>query len=394
LVAELPSRLHPAGRRQPAIRHGNASAVLRAVLSLGPAARSEIAAATGLSQVSVGRQAADLIAAGLLREQAPVPSSDLGRPRVPLEIDLNTHRVAGIHIGLRRTSLGVTDLRGNLLQRIELNHHSTDPAEIVEQAAQAIERLQRRPLGLGVAVGGWVRSETGTVVENDALGWRDVPLGTALRQRLQIPTWVESNVRAMALAESWLGGGEAAASLAYVFVGNVIGAGLVIGRALHRGPQGAAGALAHIPLSDRSVTCQCGREGCFQALASDSALVARAEDQKLSTGGDLSHLIALARAGNQAADALLRTRARHIGEGIALLVDLLDPELVVLSGSGTLDAPEYLDEIRREAAARAHTDFDPSNLIVPTRFGADAVVVGPCGLVLDAIYQRPIETLV
>ena len=391
-TAQRQAGLHPPGRRQPAIRHGNASAVLRAVLSLGSAARSEIATATGLSPVSVGRQVTDLIEVGLLRQQPPV-GSELGRPRRPIEIDLHGHRVAGIHIGLRRTSIGVTDLRGNLLNRLELTHDTTDPAVILEQAAVAIEKLPERPIGVGVAVGGWVQPVDGTVVENDALGWRNVAAGPILNQRLQVPVWVESNVRAMALAESWLGGGSEAASLAYVFVGNVIGAGIVIGRALHRGPQGAAGALAHIPLSDRGVRCQCGRDGCFQALASDTAVLTLAAALKLPTGGELSRLITLAREGNVEADRLLRTRARQVGEGVALLVDLLNPDLVVMAGSGALDAPEYLPVIRAEAAARAHTDFDPDRLIVGSSFGADAIVVGPCGLVLDAVYQSPIEVV-
>ncbi|MBJ7603387.1 MAG: ROK family protein [Candidatus Dormibacteraeota bacterium] len=384
--------LHPPARRQPAIRQGNASAVLRAVLAHGSAARSEIAAATGLSAVSVGRQVTDLIGAGVLRELSPV-GAELGRPRVPLEIDLHGHRVAGIHIGLHRSSLGVTDLRGNLLRRIELTHDSTEPRPILEQAAQAVETLPERPIGLGIAVGGWVQPIDGTVVENDALGWRNVEVGTLLRERTGVPVWVESNVRAMALAESWLGGGSQAASLAYLFVGNVIGAGIVIRRALHRGPQGAAGAIAHVPLSDRGVTCQCGREGCFQALASDAAVLARADELGLDGTRDLAGLIAIARGGNTQAQGLLRRRARHVGEGVALLIDLLNPELVVLAGSGALDAPEYLKDLRQEASAKAHTDFEAERLIVPSSFGADAIVVGPCGLVLDAVYQRPTELI-
>src|SRR5207249_228669 len=140
----------------------------------------------------------------------------------------------------------------------------------------------------------------------------------------------------------------------------------------------AAGALlAHLPLSDLSVTCACGRQGCFQALASDVALLERAG------AASIAGLVEAARAGDATADDLLRRRARHVGEAVAILIDLFDPDLVVLGGSGTLTAPEYIADIRAEAAGRAHLGFDPDHKIVPTAFGEAELVVAPAALILE-----------
>jgi predicted NBD/HSP70 family sugar kinase len=372
------------------MRGSNASAVLQAVLTAGPVARADLARLTGLSPVSVTRQVSSLMGARLLRELPPV-GSDLGRPRVPVDLDLEAHSVLGVHIGLLRTSLGLVDIRGHPLTSRDLPHTSREPVAILEQAAIAIPEFLARharetpPLGIGLAVGGWVDPERGEVIEHDALGWRRVPVRAFLAEWLAHSVWVDSNVRAMALAEVWFGRGSGAESLIHVFVGSVVGAGIVLRRNVHRGAQAAAGALAHLPLSDRSVMCACGRQGCFQALASDVALLER------TGAASIGELVEAARAGDSGVDDLLRRRARHIGEAVGILIDLFNPDLVVLGGSGTLTAPEYVPEIRAEAARRAHLGFDPESTIVPTAFGEAELVVAPAALILEALYQRPLE---
>jgi len=203
-----------------------------------------------------------------------------------------------------------------------------------------------------------------------------------------MPVLVESNVRAMALAELWFGVATNAQSLVYVFIGNVVGAALAVGRSIHRGPLSAAGGIAHMRLSGGAARCACGREGCFQAVATDMGLVERALDAGVIGEPSIDALIAASRDGDDAARWLLETRAQAIGEALAVIIGLINPELVVLAGSGVTAAPEFFPTIRAEAQRRCVLPIDAEAVILPAAAGADVLGLSATALVLDAFYRQ------
>lgn len=380
--------------QQPAhMRSRNASAVLQAIVARGPISRGEIAAATGLSAVTVTRVVGTFLATGILMELTPV-AADMGRRRVPLQVVRDDFGVVGVHIGLRRTSLGLVDLTGSLVARIELDHTGTSPEEILTQAVDAIPAFIQRvgrsgsPLGVGVAIGGWVQPQTGTVLWHQALGWKDVPVQEVIAQGVGLPTWVENDVRTMALAEIWMGAGADVRSLIYIFVGNVVGTGIIIDRKLHVGPRSAAGGMASL----EAVGSTGNRTASYRPL-SDVAVLERARQSGVEDAASLDALVKLARDGDRKVHTLLRARAQRIGNMAAVLVDLLDPEVVVLGGSGVLAAPEYLPTVREEALRRAPMPFDVQRVLVPTALGEAGLVIAPATLVLESLYEQPLESL-
>lgn len=258
---QRPQGLITTGQRAEYMRQGNASAVLRAVLAYGPVSRAEIVRHTGLSAPSVTKLTAVLIEAGLLAELAPAEPTQ-GRPRVPLRVD-GEHTVAlGVHIDLLRTTFGLVGLGGRIIAEREIVHPA-DPArlgprELVGRAAEAIgtflrERLgERRLVGTGVSIGGWVDGASGLVVEHGPLGWRDVPLLAEFGDRLPGPVVLEQTVRAIARAELWFGVGREVDDFVLVFLGNVLGAAIVVDRTVHRGPgRRPAGSSTCRPLMTR-----------------------------------------------------------------------------------------------------------------------------------------------
>jgi predicted NBD/HSP70 family sugar kinase len=301
-----------------------------------------------------------------------------------------------MHIGLLRTSLCLLNLHGELVRELRLTHRQRGFEAVVEEAIGGVRQLLVEDDGVALAVGastgGWVDAERGVVVEQLVLGWHDVPIRDALEDALGLPVLVDSNFRALALAEHWLGANAGTANLVHLFVGNVVGAGFLLNGRIYRGRTSAAGALDHLAVDGRAdEACRCGRRDCLHVVASDVALVRRARAEGLLTGregGDA--LIELARSGDHRAGRMLVRRARQVGTAAGVLVELLDPEVVVVGG-GVVDAPEYLKHVQ-EGAARYladKRDVDIASLVRATSFGTHAISVSSAAVALDAFYQNP-----
>ncbi|OPC76905.1 hypothetical protein B4N89_40590 [Embleya scabrispora] len=393
-TASRPPGLVSGGHRAENMRRGNASAILRAILAHGPVSRAEIARQTGLSAPSVTKLTGSLIAAGLVHDLAPQAPTDLGRPRIPVRIDAGGPVVLGLHFGLRRTTFGLVGLDGRVHARTALTHTGRTPRELVDQAAAgaaaflARHAADRRLLGSSASIGGWVDSTEGVVVAHRPLAWTDVPLRAMLADRLPGPFRLEQHTRATAQAELWYGAGREADDLVLVFVGNVVDAAVVIDRVIHRGPNSAAGRIAHLRVDAVShVRCACGRTGCLEQVASDVAVLAAAADAGLAAD-DLDALIALADAGDETADGLLRTRARLVGRAVGTVIDVVNPERVVLAGSMvTEDA--YLNVLRAEAESMVYQGRGVGSRVQVTTLGVGALVVSAAAPLLADVLRDP-----
>lgn len=370
---------------------------MRAVMSSGPVARADLAVMTGMATGTITKLTSVLGEAGLLQELTAVSRDRIpGRPRVPVAVDDRKYRVVGVHVGLLRTSLCLIDLTGQLVAELRLTHRRRGFDYVMDQAVNGIHELLRGAhgtvVGVGASTGGWVDADSGRVLDHAVLGWRDTPFRGALEEGVKLPVRVDSSFRALALAERWLGEPSSVRDLVQLFVGNVVGAGLVLGGRLYRGATSAAGALDHLPVDGLAdEPCTCGRYNCLHVVASDVAVVKHARAQGLvSTSGTVDHVIALARRGNGQADRLLSRRARQVGTAAGILIEVLDPQLVVIGG-GVVDAPEYLHHVRQGArgylADKRPVDVDA--LIRESSFGTHAISLSSAAILLDELYQDP-----
>jgi predicted NBD/HSP70 family sugar kinase len=375
----------------------NDSAVLQAVLDHGPVARSTVARLAGLSPAAVSRLTADLIATGLLREssQVGVPKA-VGRPHIPVEIDSSRLVACGMHIALRHATLALLDLRGRVIAREQTLHLDTDPRGVMARMGARVPEFiaehaaGRTAVGLGVATGGWVDRAGGVIVEHALLGWCDVPARQLLSEATGLPVHVDNHARALTRAEQLFGDVRARASSVQLFVGNVIDAAFATGGRIHHGPQSAAGSVAHLPLQGREEPCRCGRRGCLQAVVSSRALGLRAQREAITPGPEFTRLLAAARGGDRRAVALFRERARLLGAAAAVLLDVLNPELLVVSEQGTRHLPECMEILRAEVSARSRACADPGRSVVASSFGDDSLAVASGTVILDAVYANPL----
>lgn len=376
----------------------NDSAVLQAVLDHGPVARSTIARLVGLSPAAVSRLAADLLVAGLIREssQAAGPKS-VGRPHVPVEIDTSRRVVLGLHIAFRHAILALLDLRGRVIARERIPHQDTDPRRVMPRLAARVtgfvaeHAAGRTPVGLGVATGGWVDRADGVIIEHTLLGWRDVPVRQVFADATGLPVRVDNHARALTRAEQLFGDPRARTSVVHLFAGNTIDAAFATGGKIHRGPQSAAGAVAHLPLEGRPERCLCGRRGCLQAAVSSHELGVRAAREGVIPEPSFGRLLCAARDGDGRAAGLFRERARLLGAAAALLLDLLNPDLLVVTEQGIQHVPGCLEILRAEVGERSRLCADPGRSIVGASFGEDVLPVAAGTVILDALYANPLR---
>ncbi|WP_246098143.1 ROK family transcriptional regulator [Rhodococcus spelaei] len=379
-----------------------AAAVFRVACSRGPIARDIAAKTTGLSTATVNRQVAALLAEGLLRERADLTASGaVGRPRVPFEVNHEPYLTIGIHIGAVVTGIVASDIRGKVLGAVEIS----TPAGPQEQALAQITRSagmfvsrwhKRRPLWVGVALGGRVDATTGRV-DHPRLGWTDAPVGSVIGEGLGLPVSVAAHVEAMAASELLLapqrpGDTPAAGTSLYFYARETAGVAVTIDGRVHT-PSSGPGSIVHLPTGS-SARCSCGARGCLEATVSDRATIAAARDAGILTDTDERPAIAAvyraAAAGSIPAHELLVERARVLGRTVAMLRDLFNPDRVILGGQAFTEYPAGIPHV---AEAFAHTSSLTRKDIRITGFG-NRVQEFAAGVVsLSALYADPLTSM-
>ncbi|MFE7933373.1 ROK family protein [Streptomyces sp. NPDC057456] len=374
-------------------RRTSASVILRSVLEHGPVARSTIARLTGLSPASVTDHCARLTGLGLIREAAaPRRSNGVGRPHVPVDLDDSRFVVGGVHVAVPYTTVSLLDLRGRVVARRELKHRDRlEPSELLARAADGLGALLRetpgcRALGVGVAVGGWVDRDSGTVVEHPLLGWRDVPVRETVGAHTGLPVQVDGHARALVNAERLFGQARGDLSVLHLFVGNMVDAAFATNDEVHHGPRSQAGAIAHLPLAGGTEPCACGRVGCLQVELSERTLCRRARQAGVIDGVNPMHVVAAAQAGDPVAARLLRERARMVGRAAGLLLDVLNPERVVVTEVGVLFREDCLAALRDEVGAGRSAAVSPSS------FPDSVLAVAGGAVALDVLYRDPLAS--
>jgi predicted NBD/HSP70 family sugar kinase len=384
----LPALVATPGRWRAPDRPDGAAAVLRAVLRRGPLARTAIIRQTGLSAAAVSRHAADLLAMGLAwQPPEPAKRPRPGRPRIPLDIDTSHHVAAGVHIAVPRVTFSLTDLRGRVIAHERVPRRPPPGETLHEVAARLPGFLHRHAkgrsvLGLGVVTGGWVDPDAGVLVENAALGWRDVPLRRALQPVVGLPVHVEGHARALAHAEllfGTVGGGD----LVHLFVGDAVDAAIATGGILLQGRRYDAGGIAHLPVPGSNEPCPCGRSGCLQVTVADRAIAERAATGGIIARPDLSLLVRAAGEGDERAVRLCRSRLRMVARAVRPMLDVISPDALVLTEAVTLRLPRLLDGLGREMGSAGEVARIGS-------FGTDTLAVAGAAPVLAAVYRDPL----
>jgi predicted NBD/HSP70 family sugar kinase len=401
------ARPHPLRNRHhivaPSLRIPDAAAasVFAAVRQRGAIGRDVVAQVTNLSIATVNRQVTALLDARILRERADLAvSGAIGRPRVPVEVNHEPFLTLGIHIGARTTNIVATDLLGRTLDAVETpTPRGGQPAALASLADSARRYLsrwhRRRPLSIGVAIGGVVDTVTGHV-DHSRLNWTQAPVGPVLAEALGLPVSVASHVDAMAGAEVLLGLRRSPAptsSSLYVYARETVGFALVIGGRVHS-PSSGPGTIAALPVISELL----GGTGQLESTVSDEAVLAAASKRGIvpasGPGASMSALLRTARQGDSpaalGARELLAERARVLGGAVALLRDMLNPDDLVVGGQAFTEYPEGMQLV--ETAFAERSVLPPRDIRV-TAFGNRVQEAGAGIVSLGGLYADPIGAL-
>lgn len=327
------------------VRESNRAAILRVIGQDGPIARHEIARRLRLSPATITAATRALIAAGLVRVVDQAPSSG-GRPALLLDLVPSAAHAVGIKVAADHlVSVRVT-LRGEVTERFDEPFDASAP-DATKNLIAVVRRLISRHaapgaanapvlLGIGLGVPGVVDVAAGGRVESPLLGWRQLAVGDLLERELEVPVLVDNDVNTLAIAERLYGRGRAVENFLTVTIGLGVGLGLVLGGDVYRGTRGGAGEFGHVPVVEDGPRCECGRRGCLEALVADPALVGQARREGIiGRRQGVETLRTRADAGDPRARDIYRRAGSTLGRAVAGLVNVLSPELVLVSGEGT-----------------------------------------------------------
>lgn len=379
----------------------NQRAVLQTVHRYDQISRSDLAAELHLSPATVTDITALLIDRGILYEARAGTSSTVGRKPILLQVNYNHAAVLGIKLSSTAVITVLTNLKAEVLARRTDLLQTLEPEAVVTVIQEAAEALlhctsasPETLVGVGVSLPGIVEPDTGTCRYSALLGWREVPLGPLLKDRLERTTFIDNDVNALAAAEAWFAQAKRHQDFLVVTLGQGIGLGIIIGGAPYRGPQGGAGEFGHLALDVDGPLCTCGNRGCLEAYLADEALVKRAREQiPAFRGATIEALVALADTGDADARALFAEAGRLLGRALSGLVNIFAPSLVVLSGEGMRAAHLLLPETRASLEAHCFGDlYDRVELLVNT-WGDDAWARGAAGLAARQYLFEVADTL-
>lgn len=378
------------------LRKSNRARALWELYLNGPLTRQEVGAAAGVSPATVSNVIGDLLDQGVVIEVG-LEDSNGGRPRGLLEVNPEYGYVIGVDVGETAFLVELFDLG----MQVRASHVSTtelarlEPSDAVEHVMEGIDAVLAESavpassvLGVGVGVPGLVEHGDDGVVYGQSVGWEGVPFGRMLRRRLDRPLLIDNGAKTLGQAEKWFGAARDADHAVILLLGIGVGTSIISNGQLYRGATSSAGEWGHTKVMVGGRQCRCGASGCLEAYVGAGAVVARYDELKRRkikvNPAELEERIAEithAPASDRSAARVLEETAGYLGAGIADLVNLFNPERVVIGGwLGQQLTPILLPRVREIVAAQAlrlpvrHVELCGADL------GADAVALGAATL--------------
>jgi glucokinase len=292
-----------------------------------------------------------------------------------------TIMIIGIDLGGTKIAAALATPSGRILTDVniptEAHKGKKQVIENIKKSVYALIRGQRTQIScIGIGVPGPILYDKGIVIEPPNLpGWKRVNLKKILEKEFKVPVHVDNDANCAALAEAYFGAGKRARHFIYITISTGIGGGIIINRKIYRGATGSAGEFGHMVIDSRGFTCGCGNVGCFEALASGTAIKKRA-------GMDAISVELAARQGDKKALRVIEETAHYLAIGIANLVNIFNPELVILGGGVSQMRELLLNPIRKEFKKYALTLPAKSVKIIRAKLRTEAGVLGAVALCL------------
>lgn len=387
----------------------NKQNVINIILNNDPIFRAEISRATGLSIPTVMKLTDEFIQKGLIREIGKGESSG-GKPPELLEFIPDSHYIIGVDIGTTNIVSIMMDLSASIVYKHVTSTNIKDyPSAIINRIIKTIDKTivnsnikKDKLLGIGIGMPGLLDCQNGRVLFSPDFGWEDIDLVSPLKEKFGLTIIMDNVTRAMAMGERWFGLGRDTENFMCVNLGYGIGSAIVIGGELYSGSSGSSGELGHITLEKNGPLCDCGNYGCLESLASANAIAKKArffirKDEGSFmldfVKGDIDAIEAktvfdAAKQGDELALEIVHEATEYIGIALASIINLLDPELIILEG-GVAQAGEILTGNIQKAVGRRQMKYAGKHTrIVTSELGVNAAAVGAASFLLKKLVEN------
>lgn len=377
--------------------------ILRLARDSDVISRVEISRACQLSKPTVSDIVSRFLKGGFLEEVGESPSTARGgRKRILLRFNPQAGFVIGVEVRMTACRVAISDINANILQRESFTYSAgSAPQEVLTKIFVAVEDIASshpqyldRGVGIGIGLPGVIDRSTGLLKFADTLkGWEHVDLRRAFEERFSLETYVENDVKARALAEFLFGSGKNVMDQVYLWVGDGIGAGIIVDGKLHHGVAESAGEIGYNELGHAIKDpaafpiLYCGQRD-FGDILSDSVILnqfrSRVDKPSVSSVADICKA---AGEGHPLAKQLLNEIASLVSIVCINLMNVLNPELIVVGGQIAEYGPELFEDIQKKVRQDILSVPADSVRIVPALLKQDAVILGAVGLVLHDLFE-------
>jgi predicted NBD/HSP70 family sugar kinase len=386
----------------------NISAVLNVIKNNGGLSRADIAKLTGLTPASISNISKQLIESKYLVERGMGESSG-GRPPIILELNPDARYVIGVNIGVGSIEVVVTDLGAKIICRDEMLVLASKRSKelVIKNLVKLINEVlmssnidSEKVLGVGIAMHGIVNTDNGISKYAPYYNWVNVNLKEELQSILKYPVFIDNDVRAMAIGESWFGSAKDINNFVMINVSNGVGAGIIIENKPYYGVDFSAGEIGHIVVDVDGAKCNCGNYGCLETVVSNDSIVKKAI--KAIKQGSNSLLINFkeniedltiddickgASLNDDVSIYVLKEAARYLGMGISNLVNILNPRNVVVVGEIFEDTLYVIEALKEIVDKRSMRVPNKNIRITKSVLGKEAAVIGAATLVIKELFS-------
>lgn len=384
----------------------NQKLLLRILKDEGPISRSDLSKMTDLTLPAISEITKELESLNLIHN---IGESRINRGRFPTmyQLKVDAFKVIGVTIRSNSIRVGLMNMTGEILYDKEQAQLNTQPEIIADAVSSLVDTILQEAntkkseiRGIGLGMHGIVDAVNGISVYPPHLNWDNVPIRTLLEARIQLPVLVDNDCNTLALAEYWFGGGRNLNSFITLNVDYGIGAGIVVDGNLFHGRDFGAGQIGHVAISDNGPLCSCGKYGCLEALSSENAIIETIQ-KKVKQGYPSSikeiegnpekitihHILHAAAAGDELTLNTLNHAAHYLGIGISMLVNLFNPDKVIITGA-VIGFKEYVlgtlkETFNRNALKTNVTHFE----LAASQLGDKADVLGAGSLWINELFK-------
>lgn len=385
------------------VREQNLSHVLALIRQEEAISRAALVRATGLSATTISAITAELLTSGFVTELGTGVSSG-GRPPIMLRFNYAFRYVLGVDVGATHVTAVVMDLKGHVIadctRKFDVVNDPEGALRTICDLAQGLLTETRltheRILGMGITIPAPLTGDHLDQLTTIYMPrWEGRDLKAEVGRHFPFPIYIDNDANAGAIAEKWWGQGRNHSNLAYIKLGVGVGSGLILNNQIYRGSGGTAGEIGHTTINIDGPVCRCGNRGCMEAYVGVNAVVAQVVEHKTAALPTwepaapltIDDVVSAALAGDPICRAVIRSTGTYLGIAVANLVNLFNPELVILGGDLVAAGDLFTAAVRLSVEERTMFKAAREATITTSQLGQDAVAMGAATLALQHAFE-------